>query len=274
MNKLKPELQVTVLNALVEGASIRSVERMTGVHRDTIMRLLLRVGDRCEIILDETMRDLTCKRLEVDELWCFVGKKQRHVGLTDDPSKVGAFWTFVALDADTKLVPTYAVGKRDAYTATAFMCDLASRLSNRVQLTSDALGAYVAAVEAGFGGQVDYGQVVKAYEAEPIGPGRYSPPKVVSTERFAVVGHPDTDKLSTSYVERANLTMRMSMRRFTRLTNGFSKRVENLQAAVALHFAWYNLIRHHSTIKTTPAVAAGVADRPWSMYDLVERTGW
>lgn len=171
-------------------------------------------------------------------------------------------------------MPTYAVGKRDAPTATAFMGDLASRLSNRVQLSSDALRAYVEAVEAGFGANVDYGQIVKAYEAEPIGPGRYSPPKVVSAEKLRIAGKPDMETLSTSYVERQNLTMRMAMRRFTRLTNGFSRRVENLKAAVALHFAWYNLVRRHSTIKTTPAVAAGVADGPWSMYDLVSLTGW
>lgn len=274
VNKLKPEIQVAVLSGLVEGSSIRSVERMTGVHRDSITRLLVRVGATCKAIMDEKMRNLSCKRLEVDELWCFVGKKQRHVADTDNPSEVGAFWTFVALDADTKLVPAYAVGKRDAPTATAFMRDLASRLSNRVQLSSDALRAYVDAVEAGFGSNVDYGHVVKAYEAEPIGPGRYSPPKVVSTEKMRVAGRPDMDTLSTSYVERQNLTMRMQMRRFTRLTNGFSKKVENHQAAVALHFAWYNLIRRHSTVKTTPAVAAGVADRPWSMYDLVALTGW
>lgn len=274
MNKLKPELQVTVLNALVEGSSIRSTERMTGVHRDTIMRLLLRVGGRCETILDETMRDLTCRRIELDEIWTYVGKKQRHVLRTDDPWKVGAFWVWVALDSDSKIVPTYRVGKRDALTARAFVRDLASRLTNRVQLNSDGLRLYIEAVEAAFGGDVDYAQIVKSYEAEPVGPGRYSPPKVVDLSKSAWVGMPDLDVASTSYVERGNLTMRMHMRRLTRLTNGFSKKVENLSAAVALHFAWYNLIRPHSTIKTTPAVAAGVVERPWTMYDLVAQVGW
>ena len=274
MNKLKPEMQVSVLNALVEGSSIRSVERMTGAHRDTITRLLVRVGATCEAIMDEKMRNLSCKRLEVDELWCFVGKKQRHVSDTDDPSKVGAFWTFVALDSDTKLVPAYAVGKRDAPTAIEFMRDLASRLSNRVQLSSDALRAYVDAVEAGFGANVDYGQVVKAYEAEPIGPGRYSPPKVVSAEKLRIAGKPDMETLSTSYVERQNLTMRMAMRRFTRLTNAFSRRVENLRAAVALHFVWYNFVRPHRTLNATPAMAAGLANRPWALSEIVVMLDW
>ena len=274
VNKLKPELQVTVLSALVEGASIRSVERMTGVHRDTITRLLLRVGERCETILDETMRDLSCRRIELDEIWAYVGKKQRHVLRTDDPNTVGDFWVWVALDSDTKLVPTYAVGKRDSATAKAFVGDLASRLKNRVQLSSDGLRLYADAIEASFGADVDYAQIVKSYEAEPIGPGRYSPPKVVDLSKSAWVGTPNLDTASTAFVERNNLTLRMHMRRFTRLTNAFSKKAENLAAAVALHFAWYNPMRRHSTLKTTPAVAAGVTDRPWSMYDLVGMTGW
>lgn len=265
MNKLDPRTQEAVLNALVEGSSVRSIERMTGVHRDTIIRLMVRTGETCKAILDETMRDLPCKRIEVDEIWAQE---------TDDKNQVGDFWTCVALDPETKLVPTYAVGKRDASTAQAFMDDLAARLANRVQINSDGLRLYVEAVERSFGADVDYVQIVKSYEAEPIGPGRYSPPKVVSVEKTRIAGEPDMALASTSYVERQNLTMRMSMRRFTRLTNAFSKKSANLEAAVALHFAHYNLVRTHSTLKTTPAVAAGIVNRHWHMSDLVALTGW
>lgn len=269
MNNLPTEKQEMAISALVEGSSIRSIERMTGVHRDTIMRLLVRVGETCENILDSTMRGLTCKNVEVDEIWSFVGKKQRHVGLNDDPEKVGDFYTFVALDSDTKLIPAYRVGKRDLPNATAFIDDLASRLKNRVQLSSDKLTAYVEAVELGFGSDIDYGQIVKSYEAEPIGSGRYSPPKVVSTLKKYIIGNPNWNKICTSYVERSNLTMRMQIRRFTRLTNAYSKKLENLKAAVALHFAHYNFVRVHSTIRVTPAMEAGVTDHVWSIRDLI-----
>ena len=217
------------------------------------------------------MRNLPCKRVEVDEIWTYVGKKQRHVTSQDDMNTVGDFWTWVALDAETKLVPSYRVGKRDAATAQAFIADLSMRLANRVQLSSDGLRLYLEAVEASFGADVDYAQIVKSYEAEPIGPGRYSPPKVVSTEKASIVGKPNMKLVSTSYVERNNLTMRMNMRRFTRLTNAFSKKAENLKAAVALHFAHYNFVRRHSSLGkgTTPAIAAGVTSRPWTITELV-----
>ena len=270
MNKLKPEMQDTIIGALVEGSSIRSVERMTGVHRDTIMRLMIRVGNSCGSLLDHMMHDLPCNRIEVDEVWCYVGKKERHVRDYDDPNQFGHFWTWVALDPETKLIPSYLVGKRNAENAHAFICDLSERLRNRVQLSSDRLRFYIEAVEAGFGGDVDYGQIVKSYEAEPIGPGRYSPPKVTSVEKRFMVGNPNIDLITTSYVERSNLTLRMHQRRFTRLTNAFSKKAENLRAAVGLHFAWYNLVHKHSTIRTAPAVAAGVIDHPWTISQLVE----
>ena len=272
MNILKSEKQEMVIGGLVEGSSIRSIERMTGVHRDTIMRLMVGVGNNCEKIMDTIMRNLPCKNIELDEIWCFVGKKQRHVGLNDDPNAVGDFYTFVALDSETKLIPTYKVGKRDLPTAQTFVCDLASRLSNRIQLSSDKMKVYVEAVEAVFGADVDYGQIVKSYEAEPIGPGRYSPPKVISVLKEYIAGNPDFNKICTSFVERQNLTVRMQMRRFTRLTNAFSKKLENLKAAVALHFAHYNFVRIHSTLIMTPAMSAGVTKELWSIRDLIERT--
>jgi IS1 family transposase len=272
MNRTPLARRTQIINCLVEGNSIRSTERMTNTHRDTIMRLLVEVGTGCNELMDEQMRDLTCLRLQVDEIWAYVGKKQRNVTREDDKARVGDQWTFVAIDAETKLVPVYRVGKRNLPTATAFMTDLAGRLSNRVQLSSDALAAYVEATERAFGADVDYGQAVKFYDAEPAGPGRYSPPKVTYSERNVIAGQPDQAHISTSYVERQNLTMRMSMRRFTRLTNAFSKKVENLHAAVALHFAHYNFVRMHKTLRMTPAMAANVSDRLWSLEEFVERT--
>lgn len=269
MNKLNAEKQVAIIRALVEGSSIRSTERITGVHRDTIMRLMLQVGGTCGDILDHMMRSLHCERIEVDEVWCYVGKKQRHVLDMDNPNEVGDFYTWVAMDADTKLVPSFRVGKRDAVNAVAFVTDLASRLDNRIQLSSDALRIYVDAVETAFGADVDYAQIVKSYEAEAIGPGRYSPPKVISAEKIHIVGKPNMNLVSTSYVERGNLTMRMSMRRFTRLTNAFSKKLDNLKSAVNLHFAYYNLVRFHKTLRMLPAMAAKVTNSPWKIEDLV-----
>ena len=269
MNILKSEKQEMVIRGLVDGSSIRSIERMTGVHRDTIMRLMVIVGNTCEKIMDTTMRDLPCKDIEVDEVWSYVGKKQRHVGINDDPARVGDFYTFIALDSETKLIPAYKVGKRDLPTAQAFISDLSSRLSNRIQISSDKLKAYVDAIEVAFGANVDYGQIVKSYEAEPIGPGRYSPPKVVSVLKEYIIGNPDFNKICTSFVERQNLTVRMQIRRFTRLTNAFSKKLENLKAAVALHFAHYNFVRIHGSLRMTPAMAAGVTNKLWTIQDLI-----
>jgi IS1 family transposase len=272
VNRLSLGRRTQIIGALVEGNSIRSVERMANTHRDTIMRLMVEVGTGCAKLQDEEMRDLTCKRIQVDEIWAYVGKKQRELRPTDNRNLVGDQWTFVAVDPDTKLVPAYLVGKRDLATATQFMTDLSERLANKVQLSSDALAAYVEATERAFGADIDYGQAVKFYDAEPAGAGRYSPPKVVRAERTAIVGAPDPQHISTSIVERQNLTMRMSMRRFTRLTNAFSKKVENHRAAVALHFAHYNFVRLHRTLRITPAMAAGVSDKLWTLEELVERT--
>ena len=243
-NVLKREKQERVIAALVEGSSVRSTERMTDVHRDTIIRLMKCVGAGCDALMDSELRDLGCRRIQVDEIWGYVGKKQRHVRPEDDPSQAGDFWTFVAIDADSKLVPCFRIGKRDRLTAMDFMEDLASRLSGRVQVSADALRAYVAAIDLAFGTDVDFGQIVKSYEAEPIGPGRYSPPKVVATDKRAVWGSPDPDHISTSYVERQNLTMRQH-RTLTKGNGGFH---------------------------TTPAMAADVTERPWSIADLLNAT--
>lgn len=272
MNRTPLARRTQIVSCLVEGNSIRSTERMTNTHRDTVMRLMVQAGEGCAALMNEKMRGLKCNRIEVDEIWSFVGKKQREVTASDDKARVGDQWTFVALDPETKIVPSYLVGKRNRSCAEAFMHDLASRLDNRVQLSSDGLSAYVEAVEKAFGANVDYGQAVKIYEADPIGPGRYSPPKVVETKRNVISGTPVVGLISTSLVERQNLTMRMSMRRFTRLTNAFSKKIENMQAAVALHFAHYNFVRVHKTLRVTPAMAAGVTDRLWSLEELVEQT--
>jgi IS1 family transposase len=273
MNKLNSEKQKMVIASLVEGSSIRSTERMTGVHRDTIMRLMVSVGNACQNLMNEKTVNLPCKNIQLDEIWCYVGKKQRHLKRYDDRNKSGDFWTWVAIDADSKLIPSYKIGKRDKYMARELICDLSSRLINWVQLSSDKLKHYFDAVEAGFGCEVDYAQIVKSYEAEPIGPGRYSPPKVISTKKTIFSGNPDISKISTSYVERQNLTMRMSMRRFTRLTNGFSKKVENLKAAVALHFAHYNFVRVHKTLRVTSAMEAGITDHVWNFQELLDWAG-
>lgn len=269
MNRLSEDKQIQIVAALVEGNSIRSIERMTDTHRDTITRLMIRVGGSCGEMMDESLRGLELRHVQVDEIWSFVAKKQRHVQPQDDPKRVGDFWTYVALDTDTKLVPAHLVGKRDRKNTHAFISDLASRIDGRVQLSSDMLATYVQAIEDGFGiDRVDYGRIVKHYQAEPVGPGRYSPPHVTSTTRDVVLGDPHG--ITTSHVERQNLNMRMSMRRFTRLTNAFSKKVENLRAAVALHFAYYNFVRIHRSLRITPAMAAGVTNRVWDLGELVE----
>ena len=255
---------------LAEGCSIRSIERITSVHRDTIMRLGVRIGQGCEKLLDNTMRNLTCTKIQIDEIWGFIGKKARNV-LNTDSAEIGDVWTFIAIDADTKLVPSFRVGKRDLPNARAFVTDLAERLTNRVQLSSDALRAYVDAVETGFGGNVDYGQIVKSFETtDPLpASSRYSPPRVVSSTKTPISGNPDPDFISTSYIEKQNHTLRMHCRRLARLTNAFSKKLENFRAAVALNYAYYNFVLVHKTIRMTPALRAGVARTLWTVEDLV-----
>lgn len=278
VNILGDEERAVVIGALAEGNAIRSIERQTGIHRDTIMRLGFKVGVECQRIMDDKMRNLNCKDLQLDEIWGFVKKKARNVTKKDPKTKVGDAWTFVAIDSDTKIVPCFRVGKRDATTANAFLKDLAGRLNNRVQISTDGLKAYVDAVERGFGGQVDYAQIVKTYSPSKddqagAAERKYSPPGIVGITKTSVAGSPDEDRISTSYVERQNLTMRMHSRRLTRLTNAFSKKLENFRSAMALHFVYYNFIRGHMTLDgATPAMAAGVAENPWTVLELVERT--
>jgi IS1 family transposase len=267
-NVLNLDKQIAIIGALAEGSSIRSIERITGVHRDTIMRLGVRVGQGCTAMMDEQMRNLSCNRLEVDEIWGFVGKKERNVQVND--KQVGSVWTWCAIDADTKLVPTFICGDRSPHTAKVFMNDLAGRMANRVQLSTDGLAAYVGAVEDAFGMDVDYGRIVKVFGAYAFGERRYSTSGVLACERFAQTGQPDFDLISTSYVERLNATTRLHMRRLTRLTLAFSKKYENFIAAVGLHFAYYNFVKRHNTLRTTPAVAAGVTGDQWSLGDLLE----
>jgi IS1 family transposase len=227
------------------------------------------MGTVCSVYQDRVMRDLPCERLQVDEIWAFVGMKQKNVPPDRRDEDIGDIWTWVAIDADTKLVPTYRIGARDLQEARLFIVDLAMRLRNRVQLTTDGHRPYLNAVGEGFGDDVDYAQLVKIYGSERAGAARYSPAKCLGAVPTTITGNPDPDHISTSYVERQNLTMRMSMRRFTRLTNAFSKKAENLAAAVSLHFAHYNLCRVHSSLGTTPAVAAGVTDHVWTLDELI-----
>jgi IS1 family transposase len=273
MNKLSQGKQSLILSQLVEGNSIRSIERMTGVHRDTIMRLLLRAGENAEFLHDERVRNLTVEQIQCDELWTFVGCKQRH--LTQDErdgervSERGDQWVFVAIDAYSKLVPSYMVGKRDWGTASRFIHDLSDRVTGYFQLSSDSLRLYSQIVPLVLGDRIEYGQVHKSYGEERKEQKRYSPAYMVRVTIRSIIGEPNPKEISTSYIERQNLTMRMSMRRFTRLTNAFSKKLENLRAAVALHFYHYNFMREHSSLLMTPAMAAGLTNEAWGWEPIL-----
>ena len=270
-NILPLEKQVMAIHALAEGNSIRSIERMTNIHRDTIMRLGVKVGQSCATLLDEKMRNLELGSVEVDEIWGFIGKKQKQVTRSDDKHLVGDVWTYIALDVQTKLIPSYVIGKRDAYHTNAFMFDLSARIKNRVQISSDSLQSYAAAVERGFGSGVDYGQIVKTYASDDRYPqGKYSAPEVVSVEKNVIMGSPRESLISTSHVEKQNHTLRMHCRRLTRLTNAFSKKLENFKAAIGLNFAYYNFVKTHGAIRCTPAMAAGVMPSAMTVRDLVE----
>lgn len=270
MNKLSTEERERIVSALVEGNSMRAISRMTGASRNTINKLLCDLGRACSEYQDKSFRNLSCKRLQCDEIWSFVGAKEKNTTLEKKRQGWGDVWTWVALDADTKLVPCWFIGQRHAGAAYHFMHDLAERLANRVQLTTDGHRAYLYAVEDAFGCDIDYAQLVKIYGATPDGAEvRYSPAICMGTKRAVISGNPDFNHVSTSYVERQNLTMRMQMRRFTRLTNAFSKKVENLQAAVALHYMHYNFCRIHQTLRVTPAMEAGISDHVWELGEVV-----
>lgn len=271
MNVLPTDKKVQVLTALVEGCSLRSIVRMTGTHMTTILRLLCKTGDKCTALLDETIRDLPCKNVQVDELWSYVKKKQRMLrGKEKRNPELGDIYIFLGMCADTKLIINHRIGKRDGDNAMQFMADLSSRLSNRVQLTSDAFAPYEWAVESAFGADIDFATLTKIYKTNGAGRGRYAPPEIQEVISTIVNGSPDPFKVSTSYIERLNLSMRMEMRRLTRLTNAFSKKLSNLKAAMALQVAWYNFGRVHGSLRVTPAMEAGITDHIWTMEELLD----
>jgi hypothetical protein len=274
MNKLPAAKRAQILQMMVEGVSIRAISRMTGASKNTIVKLLADAGQACAAYQDTNLRGLTCKRLQVDEIWSFVYAKDKNIPTAKAaPKDAGSVWT--AICADTKLIPSFHVGSRDAYDANVFMRDVAERLANRVQLTSDGHKSYLDAVERAFGDNIDYAMLVKHYGAPPASEQRrYSTAECIGTTKGVVTGHPDMKHVSmkhvsTSYAERQNLSMRMGIRRFTRLTNAFSKKVENHYYALAIYFMHYNFVRVHQTLGVTPAMAAGVTQKLWSMDDVV-----
>jgi IS1 family transposase len=271
MNKLDREARARILHLLCEGNSIRAVTRLTGVSKKAVSKLMVDAGQAAAWYQDRVFRNLTCKRIQVDEIWAFVYAKQKNVPLAKKaPPQAGDVWTWTAIDADTKLIPSWFVGGRDSDAAMIFMDDLASRLANRVQLTSDGHKAYLEAVEGAFGSDIDYAMLVKLYGAAPESmKGRYSPAECIGTHKERIEGDPDPKHISTSYAERSNLNVRMHTRRFTRLTNAFSKKVENHAHSVALFAMYYNFVRIHKTLRTTPAMAAKVTDRLWEIGDVV-----
>ena len=273
MNKLPIESRTLILRCLVEGMSIRATARTAEVSKNTVTKLLINTGKACAEYQDKALRDLPCRRIQVDEIWSFIYAKQKNVARARSaPPEAGDVWTWTAICADTKLVPSWRVGDRSGQTAIDFMDDLRPRLANRVQLTSDGHKAYLEAIEGAFGGDVDYAQLVKIYGSKSgvSSDKRYSPAECTGIRKRRVEGNPDLTHVSTSYVERNNLTMRMSMRRFTRLTNAFSKKIENHPHSVALHFMYYNFCRQHKSLEgISPAMAAGVTERLWDIEDIV-----
>ncbi len=270
MNRLPLKRQKQIIAALCEGCSIRSTVRMTGASKNTILKLLESVGKACIAFHDANVKGVKSKRIECDEIWTFVKKKAKRIPESQkDVLGIGDAWTWTAIDADSKLIVSFLIGKRDLNYARAFIEDVASRLSNRVQLTTDGLKAYLQAVEDTFGADVDYSVLNKIYGSDHAGEARYSPPTCIGIKKEKIEGNPDMKKASTSYVERQNLTMRMSMRRFTRLTNGFSKKLENLIYAVALYFVHYNFCRIHQSLRVTPAMEAGLSDHVWEIEEIL-----
>jgi IS1 family transposase len=269
MNKLSREARAQILGLMVEGTSIRAISRLTGASKNTVVKLLEDAGEAFSDYQDRTLRNLTCKRVQADEIWALVYAKAKNVaGAKAAPDGAGDCWTWLAIDADTKLIPSFYIGNRDTEAAQHFIGDLAFRLANRVQLTSDGHKPYLEAVEQSFGADIDYAMLVKIYGDMP-GAGRYSPGECIGAVQKRVEGRPDPAHISTSYAERANLTLRMGSRRFTRLTNGFSTKVANHAHSVALHIMHYNFVRIHQTLRCTPAMAAGVTTKLWELADMV-----
>lgn len=271
MNTLPIEKRVQIINLLVEGNSMRATSRIADVSINTVTKLLVEVGQACQLFHDETVRNVVAKRVQADEIWSFVYAKEKNK--PQDVEDAGDAWTFTAIDSDTKLIISWLLGDRDVETATVFMKDVADRIKGRVQLTTDGLKAYIKAVDAAFptDDEIDFAQLVKIY-GPALGSGnerRYSPAECTGAEKTVIYGQPDEKFISTSHVERQNLTMRMHMRRFTRLTNGFSKKIENHGYAIALHFCYYNWVKIHKTLRTTPAMAAGLTKRFMSIEDIV-----
>jgi IS1 family transposase len=270
MNTLPIAKRTQVIASLLEGNSIRATVRMTGVAKNTVAKLLVDIGAACTRYQDQAIRNLSCKRIQCDEIWSFCYAKQKNVPV----EKQGEFgsghvWTWVAMDAETKLIPSWMIGSRDGYAAYRFVQDLAGRLRNRIQLATDGHRVYLQAVESAFGSDVDYAMLIKMYGNDFEQETRYSSAECIGTEMRVISGDPEPAHISTSFKQRQNLTMRMQMRRFTRLTNAFSKKVENHAAAVALHFMHYNFCRVHQTLRVTPAMEAGIADHVWTIEEVV-----
>lgn len=267
MNNLPLTKKVQIINLLVQGNSLRATSRIVGASINTVTNLLVSVGSACEKYHFENMVNVPARKIQCDEIWSFVYAKKKNL---PEDKEGGDVWTWVGIDADTKLVVSWMVGNKDLPTAKDFIADLAGRLSNRVQLTTDGNSAYLQAIDAAFANDIDYAILHKLYNNEPQGERRYSPPTCIGTKKIRMVGSPNKKDISTSFVERQNLTMRMSMRRFTRLTNGFSKKVDNHCFAIALHFMYYNFCRIHKTLRVTPAMEAGVTKDIWEIQDLVK----
>jgi IS1 family transposase len=268
MNRLPLEKRAGILGLLVEGNSLRATSRLADVSINTVTKLLVDLGSACSEYHDLHVRNVRAQRVQCDEIWCFVGAKAKNVTPDKQAQGWGDTWTWTAIDADSKLCLSYRIGGRDGAIAFEFMQDLASRLANRVQLTTDGHRVYLNAVEDAFGSEIDYAMLVKIYGADTASDSRYSPPDCIDCKPIAITGRPDPKHISTSFVERQNLTMRMGMRRFTRLTNQFSKKVQNHAAMVAIHFMYYNFARIHKTLRVTPAMAAGLADHVWSLEEI------
>jgi IS1 family transposase len=270
MNVLPIEKQTQILSALVEGCSVRSTARLVGVEHKTVLRVLLRAGKKCQKLLDEKMRNIRARFIQVDEMHGYVQVRQKNLDpRRHDERTMGEQYVFIAIDSETKLIPSFLVGKRSAANCYWLMKDLESRIVGRPQLTTDGFRPYVDAVDSTFGANVDYAMLVKKYSGDETGREGYSPSDIVDAVPIPVSGEPKMARISTSHVERQNLTVRMTQRRFTRLTNAFSKKLENMKASLALHFAWYNFCRVHSSLRVTPAMAAGLSSSVWDISQLV-----